>query len=111
MKHTTVKTLGAAAVGAALAATGAGSAHALGEELVAGTTGQVVKAVPLGEVAGGLTGNGGNAAAGLQEVTKPLNGTTDANSLLGGQGDVLNQATSGLLGGLPAGALKGGLLG
>ncbi|MFD7512981.1 hypothetical protein ACFV5N_27090 [Streptomyces sp. NPDC059853] len=108
MKHTTVKTLGAVAAGAALAATGAGSAHALGEELVAGTTGQVVKAVPLGDVAGGLTGD--NAAAGLQEVTKPLNGTTDANSLLGGNGDVLNQATSGLLGGLPAGALGGGLL-
>ncbi|MFB4194852.1 hypothetical protein [Streptomyces carpaticus] len=111
MKHTTVKTLGAVAVaaaGAALAATGAGSAHALGEELVTGTTGQVVKAVPLGDVAGGLTGD--NAAAGLQEVTKPLNGTTDSGSLLGGNSDVLNQAGGGLLGGLSAGALGGGLL-
>jgi hypothetical protein len=112
MKQATVKTLGAAALGAAIAATGAGSASAVGLDGVQETAGDLVHTLPVDETADDLPGDGGEI---VRTGTKVLTGK---NSTLPLASDALSHTTQGgsvtadpgqLLGGLPlGGSLTGG---
>jgi hypothetical protein len=108
MKQATVKTLGAAALGAAIAAAGAGSASAVGLEGVHETAGDLVHTLPVEEAADDLSGESGEI---VRTGTKVLSGS---NSTLPLASDPLSHTTQGgslttdpgqLLGGLPLGSL------
>ncbi|MDT0265306.1 hypothetical protein RM844_03265 [Streptomyces sp. DSM 44915] len=99
MKHATAKTLGVAALGAAFAATAAGSASAMSlNEGLATATGQVASSIPVedtvNQVAGGNVEGVGSEVlrstptnGALTSATETLTHTTgavDAQNLLGG---------------------------
>ncbi|MEU9358051.1 hypothetical protein AB0D35_08035 [Streptomyces sp. NPDC048301] len=92
MKQSAVRTLGVAALGAAFAAVGAGSASAV--------------AVPVDALAGGLPSN-----VALDSVTEALPAAQEAaGGLLDQQqrgGSELSSPGTNLLGGMPAGGLTG----
>ncbi|MGP3966975.1 ATP-binding protein [Streptomyces sp. 6N223] len=114
MKQATVKTLGAAALGAAIAATGAGSASAVGLDGVQDTAGNLVRTLPVEETADDLPGESGEIVKTGTEVL------TGENAELPLASDALSHTTQGesstssstdpnqLLGGLPVGELTGG---
>ncbi|MDI3423569.1 ATP-binding protein [Streptomyces luteolus] len=100
MKHSAAKTLGVAALGAAFAAAGAGSASAVVPGLTdaAGTVGNVASALPVGEVAKNLPA-GESLAQGQQALAGGLSAAQTPDAAASGEGDPV----SGLLGGLPVG--------
>ncbi|MDQ8704171.1 ATP-binding protein [Streptomyces sp. LHD-70] len=99
MKHSAAKTLGVAALGAAFAAAGAGSASAVVPGLTdaAGTVGNVASTLPVGEVAKTLPA-GESLAQGQQALAGGLS-ATQTTAAPSGEGDPV----SGLIGGLPVG--------
>ncbi|TDC13657.1 ATP-binding protein [Streptomyces sp. 8K308] len=105
MKQSTVKTLGAAALGAAIAATAAGAATAANLEGLQSTAGDVVRTLPadtatdvLPDGAGNVVETGGQLVEGGSDVlplaSDTLSHTTDTNTL---------DTVDGLLGGMPLG--------
>ncbi|MDI3409315.1 ATP-binding protein [Streptomyces cavernicola] len=99
MKHSAAKTLGVAALGAAFAAAGAGSASAVAPGLTdaAGTVGNVASTLPVEEVGKALpAGAGQHLATGQQALAGGLSAASQAPA---GEGDPVK----GLIGGLPVG--------
>jgi hypothetical protein len=115
MKQATVKTLGAAAMGAAIAVTGAGSASAVGLDGVQETAGDLVRTLPVDDTADKLPGESGEIvktgakvltgeSASLPLTADTLSHTTeDASTSTTTTGD-----ESQLLGGLPLDQLTSG---
>ncbi|MDI3385569.1 ATP-binding protein [Streptomyces sp. B-S-A8] len=102
MKHSAAKTLGVAALGAAFAAAGAGSASAVVPGLTdaAGTVGNVASTLPVENVASALPGGAGeHLATGQEAVAGGLTAASQAAPAGGEGGDPV----SGLIGGLPVG--------
>ncbi|MFD5318077.1 ATP-binding protein [Streptomyces sp. NPDC127098] len=106
MKQSTVKTLGAAALGAAIAASAAGAATAANLEGLQSTAGDVVRTLPadtatdiLPDGAGNVVETGGQLIEGGSDVL-PLAGDTLSHTT--GAGSALDSVDS-LLGGVPLG--------
>lgn len=113
MKQATVKTLGAAALGAAIAATGAGSAAALGLDGVQQTAGDLVHTLPVEEAANKLPGESGEVVtAGTRVVSGESTQLPLTSETLSHVADTGSNAVNGdpgqLLGGLPVGELTDG---
>lgn len=110
MKHATIKTVSVAALGAAIAATAAGTASAATEGVEKSAGALVMSALPVQEIADQLPAGGPEAvAAGHQAIdhgtsTLPMPAADETLSALlplsGGSGDVLGQTVGSLLGGL-----------
>ncbi|MEO3754197.1 ATP-binding protein [Streptomyces sp. B6B3] len=122
MKQATVKSLGAAALGAAIAVTAAGTASAAITDGVHETAGELVSTLPLEEAANELPGESGEVVdAGRRVLTGeaklPLTDDTLAGTQSATAGQIpstsgdLSTTTGDLLGGLPVGssALNNGL--
>jgi hypothetical protein len=113
MTKTTIKSLGVAALGAALAATAAGTASATVTDNVQGTAGDVVRTLPsLENTTEALPGESGEVVdAGMdllsgEQQVKPLADETlsHTTSALGATpAGGLTEPVTGLLGGLPVG--------
>ncbi|RMI45576.1 hypothetical protein [Streptomyces triticirhizae] len=105
MKHATAKTLGVAALGAAFAATAAGSASAMSlNEGLAQATGEVANSVPVQDTVNQVAGQEvGGVSEQLLEAT-PTNGALNAATETLTHTTGVAGATQ-LLGGLPSGAL------
>ncbi|GAA3849488.1 hypothetical protein [Streptomyces sedi] len=105
MKHATAKTLGVAAMGAAFAATAAGSASAMSlNDGLATATGEVANSIPVQETVDQVAGEevGG--------VSQQLMEATPTNDALGAATQTLTHTTglagtTDLIGGLAPGAL------
>jgi hypothetical protein len=118
MKQATVKTLGAAALGAAFAAAGAGTASAVGLDSVQATAGDLVRTLPVEDTADKLPGDSGEVVTTGAKVlagddaTLPLASDTLSHTAQtsGGNSAVPGDPSS-LLGGLPVGGLPVGGLG
>ncbi|WP_326598705.1 ATP-binding protein [Streptomyces sp. NBC_01803] len=103
MKQATQKTLGVAALGAALVAAAAGTASASVTDDVGQTTGDVVNTLPLHETADKLPGDSGEV---VRTGTDVLTGETEAlpvadRTLSHTTSDGLIQPATELLGGMP----------
>ncbi|MGK5532428.1 ATP-binding protein [Streptomyces sp. URMC 129] len=107
MKQATQKTLGVAALGAAIVAAAAGTASASVTDDVKQTTGDVVNTLPLHETADKLPGDSGEV---VRTGTDVLTGETDAlpvaeqtlsHTTSAATGDDLLKPATELLGGMP----------
>ncbi|MDT0308134.1 ATP-binding protein [Streptomyces sp. DSM 44917] len=105
MKQATLKTLGTAALGAALTAAAAGTASASAASMVDGvgtTAGEVVRSLPVEETAGKLPGDSGQVVqTGADLVTGETQALPLANEALSHTGGGLTEPAGQLLGGLP----------